>query len=247
MKTQSALEFMTIIGVGLALLAIISAIGTDYIFSYFNNIDMINARQTVSNIIAASSLVYSQGMGAQTKIAITIPSKMIRNFTYMSGQEVNLRFGHTKNPTDVFKDAGVNISGTIPLLGGKHYLYVRMAPSFFNASKTEIHVYLGNSDYSYIGVQTFNDSASNNPSENFSTTQTIYFNIIVVNQTDYPKEPFVDLKVYAMNGSAVKQDSFKLDLSETYSMNLTVPGNYLISVEVPEVNAVGTHLIQVHA
>ncbi len=248
MKSQSALEFMTIVGIGLVLLALTSIIGTDYISNYFSNIDVINARQSVSNIISASSLVYSQGVGAQTKVAVTIPSKMIRNFTYLSAQEVNFRFGQMEKPTDVFRDTGVNISGTIPLLSGKHYLYVKMAPNFFNPNKTEIHVYLEDSNYSYIGVQTFNDSDASIFSDNFAVGQKIYTGIIVANLTDYPKAPFVNFKIYNIGGLEIKDDSFNItSYPHIYGTTIYSPGIYLISIEIPQVNAVGTHMIHVHS
>ena len=247
MKSQSALEFMTIVGIGLILLAITSTIGMNYISNYFNNADVINAQQAVSNIVSASSLVYSQGVGAQTKIAVTIPSSMIRNFTYVSNQEVNFRFGQGEKPTDVFKRTGMNISGALPLLGGKHYIYVKMAPSFFDSNRIEMHIYLEDPNYSYIGVQTFNDSAASIFSDNFASGQNIYTGIVVTNLTDYPKAPFVDIKIYNMEGLEIKNDSFNITAyPQVYETTLSHPGTYLVSVEIPQVNAVGTHLINVY-
>ena len=61
MKNQSAIEFMSVIALGLTLIAVASFFGAEYIVSYFKDIDVINARQTIESIVSSTNLVYAQG------------------------------------------------------------------------------------------------------------------------------------------------------------------------------------------
>lgn len=247
-KSQSAIEFMSMVGIGLILIAITSFIGADYISSYFTDINIINGEQTVETIVAASSLVYSQGIGAQTRISVTLPSNIARNFTYISGREVNLRL-QQQGTQDLFKETGVNISGTLPLTSGKNYLYIKMVPSSNpDSAQGEVKVYLDDPVYSYIGVQTYSYNGSQYVfSSNFSINETGYFKIQVTDINDSQLSPEVELNVYNSAGTPIIEELITVDHNEYYNLSdIDMTGTYLISVRVPDVNAVGTKIFHIY-
>jgi len=228
MKSQSALEFVTVVAIGLALIAISSFFGADYITTYFDSINSINAEQTVDNVVAATNLVYSQGVSAQTKTFVTIPSNIILNRTYISGNEINIEFYYGSNIKDVFNNAAVNMTGSIPLYGGKLTLYVKMEPN-------RTAVIFVDAPVSYMLINTFNNSARTNPDSNFTLGETVYYSIYLKDFNNSAVDSNINIKVYKLDGS---------QFGSTVSTN-TSSGNYNGSFNLTESGYNGKWIISV--
>ncbi|HDQ60010.1 MAG TPA: hypothetical protein ENN30_02345 [Candidatus Woesearchaeota archaeon] len=236
MKSQSALEFLTIVAVGLIILVISSAIGYDYINSYVSSSNTIKARQTTNSIISAANLVYSQGVGAQTRVAVTFPSGLIRNRTYISNKEVNLRFEEF-GVRDAFTSSKIEISGTLPLVQGSTYIYARMTakgPVLFMDSETAL-----------ITVELFNDSARNNQDVSFSTGDTVYYTVNIYDFDGNPIIRDIDIQVYKEDMSATNYYSSATGSSILGQFTILESGDngyWLFSAMDEELKTVGTKL-----
>jgi hypothetical protein len=228
MKSQSALEFVTVVAVGLALIAVSSFFGADYITSYFDSINSINAEQTTNNVVAATNLVYSQGVGAQTKTFVTIPSNIILNRTYISGNEINIEFYYGGHIKDVYNNAAVNMTGSLSVYGGKLTLYIRMEPSRTAIIFTDAPV-------SYILVNTFNNSARTNPDNNFTFNEIVYYSVYLKDFNDSAVDSSINVNVYRTDGSQFGSTASTNTSGGSYngSFNLTESGyggKWIISV-----------------
>lgn len=240
MKSQSALEFMTIVAVGLALIAISSFFGFDYITSYSDNMNTINADEMTDNIISAVNLVYSQGVSAQTKVLVNVPPKVVLNRTYLGKNEINLRLSLGKGYSDVFKKTSVNMAGSIPFGEGQRTLYVKMMPS--NA------IIFSDSPVSYAIVKLFNDSSRTNESYNFTDGQTVYYSVYTYDFNDNVTNSNIVIKVYkpnmAQHGITIETASEGIYNGSFILGEAEDNGTWIVSVTIPEYNLLSTALFE---
>jgi len=234
MKSQSALEFMTIIAIGLMLISISSFFGYDYIFSYFDNVNTINTRQTLSTIISAVNLVYSQGIGAQTRAVVMIPSKTDPSYTYISGKEINFRL--SGRVRDIHGSTATNILGSLPKGEGETTLYFKMTP--------EGAIIFLDSPVSYVILKTFNDSARTNPDTSFNVSDIVYYSAEFKNFSDSNIDADLVVNIYYPNSTLYLNES-GTSSNGVYQGSFVVSekGPWLISLVVPEVNIFSTKLI----
>lgn len=234
MKSQSAIEFLTIIGLGLIILALTSSIGFDYIDAYVGSTTTIKARQAGNNVASAASLVYSQGVGAQTKLAVTFPSGILRNRTYIGNQEVNIRFeDYGYRDAHVYSDN--SFEGSLPLIQGSTYVYAKMT--------SDGPIVFLNSAASYIIVDMYSDSGRTVESSNFTTGDTIYYNATVYDFDGNPISRSLDASIYSPDGtySGHTTTATASTISGQYTVS-GADGYWLISVLDTELNIVGTAL-----
>jgi len=258
MKSQSALEFMTIVGIGLIILAVTSALGVQSITSYSSDINTINARQTVNNLISATKLVYSQGIDSQTKVFVTVPDGVVQNRTYLYDGEINYRFEDI-GVRDYFQRVGIKTYGLLPTSSGKTTITIRMLPgvtfeSIMPGIETGAFFFLDEQDISIILVETYNDSVCDNVNsditlcydKNFSSTKnvSVLFTVFGFEGTTHTwVDELVELSVFRPDGSLF----FREEYTESYvyvELNMEnasgYPGAWLVSIMDPKTRAVGT-------
>jgi hypothetical protein len=233
-KNQSALEFMTIVAVGLVLVSLSSYFGYDYIFSYFDSINAINARQTATTLTSAVNLVYSQGLGAQTRAVILIPTKLDQSQTYISGKEINLRVSNRLK--DIHEHAAVNMAGAIPINEGEITAYVKMTPGKA--------VVFYDMPISYVLIDAFSDSSRTNLSDSFNVSNTVYYTIALKDFEEVNIDSDIAVNVYYPNSTLYTTQSVSTS-SGFYNGSFVASqtGSWLISTYVPEVGLIGTKLV----
>ncbi len=123
MKSQSAIEFMTIIAIGLILIGTASFFGTDYISAYLRSADVNAVRQTVNSLVSGVNIVYAQGRGAVTEAYGSIPEKVDRSGTYAYDNQINYRFGEN-GKIDIYDNTKTNIFGTLPTRQGRYRFFI---------------------------------------------------------------------------------------------------------------------------
>lgn len=238
-KSQSALEFMIIVAMGMVLIAIGSFFGSDYILSYSDSINGINANQMVTNVVSAANLVYSQGVGAQTKIVVTVPHSIVLNRTYMSGNEINLRLSSAAGPTDVFQNAAVNLTGSIPVVEGMLTLYVKMELQ----RKAVVFI---DAPVSYILIGLYNNSGRTQPSMNFTSGQTVYYSVRLYDFNDTLVNSDIIVNVYQTNesqyGSTITTNTTGGYYNGSFVAGAGSNGKWLISVVEQDFDILGTVL-----
>lgn len=263
MKSQSALEFMTIVGIGLIILAVTSALGVQSITSYSSDINTINARQTVNSMISATKLVYSQGINSQTNVFVNVPENVIKNRTYLYNGEINYRF-EDMSTRDYFQKTGISTYGLIPTISGKSTITIRMLlGDVFSENmpgiKTGAFYYLDDNDISLALVETYFFNGTENqidnttyylPEKNFSSEKspTIRFILIGFNSTSKIHEPVnetVVLSIYRPDSSLFFREEYTAMGASVFidMQNSTgYPGHWLVSLMDPKTEAVATTL-----
>jgi hypothetical protein len=191
---------MTVVAVGILLIAISSFFGFDYVLSYFDSINVVNAEQTVDNIVSGTNLVYSQGIGSVTRTVVTIPSGLILNRTYLSDTEINMRFSAAGGFKDVFKNAAVNLTGSIPIREGKLTLFIKMELN------REAVIYI-DGPVSYILLDLFNDSARTQEDTSFANGETVYYSIYLFDFDGNAIDSDVAVSVYRPDMSTFHSNS----------------------------------------
>ena len=236
MKSQAALEFMSIIAVGLTLIAVASFFGVDYITSYFSDINVINAKQTADNILSSTNLVYAQGVGATTKVYVNLPSNLVRDRTYVYGKEINLRFmdGEMR---DLYRNTKVNVYGSIPLNPGRVALTIKM---FSDGA----YLFVNEHDIAIVYVRTFNDSNYANFDDNFSVGDTIYYEINLADINLAAKSSNVNIAIYKPDGNLFDGKNVFVNGEYKGNFSATEKGHWIISAMLPT-KVVGTSVFEV--
>ena len=203
----------------------------------FDNINTINAEQIVSNVVSAVNLVYSQGTGAQTKTVVSIPAGIILNRTYISGTEINIRFHSAGKEKDVFQNAAVNITGSIPIFEGTLTLYVKMEPG----RKAVVFV---DAPVSYILLDTFNDSSRTKPDANFTTGETVYYSVYLKDFNGTAADSDIRINVYTPGevqyGSTLTVTTSGGAYNGSFVLPSSTYGKWIISVVEIDFEILGT-------
>jgi len=238
LKAQSALEFMTVVALGLILISIASFFGVDYITSYFTDINSINARQTIESLVSAINLVYAQGVGAQTKVFVTLPNGIQRSNSYISGNQINIRFSDGVE-RDVFRTTNLRVLGTLPLNPGRTPMIVKM-------ESIGAVIGIAEHDVCFIYALTYSDSSYNNIEDNFSVGSTVYYLIYLEDVNGNSVDSNLNIKIY--NPQREVFIDFNTSTTNGYYNGSFVPnaaGDWLISALNIDTNVVGTALINV--
>ncbi len=237
MKSQSAIEFMSVIMIGLVLIAVASYFGVDYITSYFGDMNIINAKQTVDTIVSSTNLVYAQGVDAQTQIFVTIPSGIVRSKTYVYGDEIHIRFKNG-NIKDFYKNTRVDVFGSLPLNPGKVSLKIRM-------TEDGAFLFIADHDISLVYVRTFNTSSHTDYVDNFSVGDTAYFGVALMDINNNYKNSVVNLIIYRPNGTILAEENVTVNGIFYSDFVVDEVGTWLISAMIPETKVIGTALVKV--
>ncbi len=247
MKSQSAIEFMTIVALGIILIGAASYFGIDYITSYLSDTDLINARQTVDSITSASNIVYAQSVGANSRIPVVIPRSVVRERTYASGNQVNIRFDNG-GAKDVFRDTKPEIFGALPTYPGNIYLNIRMRPEG-NHTPRGAYIYVEELGLSMIFVGTYEDYSliASNFTRTFNQGETVNYLIITENESREFISSNLNIQIYYPNQTLSDEIDASTNSEGKYNNSFTASesGVWLISAMNPDTRLIGTALVWV--
>jgi len=121
-KAQAGIEYAAVLVLFLFILVPVLYIGiTEIQISG----QVSQARIAAESIADAADRVYAQGPGATTTVEIYLPTAV--NYATLSSHEVNINiFLPTGETTDEYALSKGNLTGTLPMLPGRHILVVGM-------------------------------------------------------------------------------------------------------------------------
>ena len=237
MKSQSAIEFLSVVALGLILLIMTSYMGYNYVSNYFFDTNSLNAKQTVSVITSASNLVYSQGLNASTKVTINMPYDVLQNRTYLYGNEINIRFSDP--PKDAIGQPAAPIYGTLPIKPGLNVLYLQMTDK---GVKIKIE-----DNIAFVGVRTYNDTSYLYENDSFPAGGTLYYQVVLEHFNGTAVDSALDINYYDTDSSLINSSSVSTT-NGIYNGTLDVTGSAgfeLISVSIASEKILGTALFNV--
>lgn len=237
-KAQSAIEFMSIIALGMILLIMTSYLGYNYVSGYFFDTNGMNAKQTVSVTTSAANLVYSQGLNASTKLTINMPNDIVRNRTYIYDREINIRFSDP--PRDVTGYSAAPLYGTLPVKPGANLLYIQMTNEGIKLKVDD--------DIAFIGVRTYNDSSYQNEDVSFDAGENLYYQIKLEHFNGTSANSAIEVDYYNSNSALISSSSVSTT-NGMYNGTLVVSGSplgfRLISAYIADERILGTALFNV--
>ena len=121
-KAQASVEILIIIAIFLAGLAIITFVLLNLQNSFSGSIEAKKARTTIDTISDAAEKVHQQGLGAKTKVFVTIPNNV--NFITISENILLVNLDAGGDARDTYGVLDFNISGDIPTERGNVFLYL---------------------------------------------------------------------------------------------------------------------------
>lgn len=129
MKSQAAIEYLIMVGVGLLAVTLLFYYTRTY---SMESLAVNQARETVNNLAQAVDHVYSLGPGSRTRVQVNIPTNVINRS--ISNNEILLRVSTRSGVTDVWALTRANITGTLPSGSGTFYITVTMGNQSVNLS-----------------------------------------------------------------------------------------------------------------
>jgi hypothetical protein len=236
MRAQSAIEFLSIVSMGLILLAVVSGLGYDYFTGYFRDVNPIKTTQTINRLMTATNLVYTQGVGSQTKVILDLPPGIIINRTYLDKKEINIRYESSDGTKDALAVLPYNISGTLPTREGPAVVYATLS-----GDGTVIKM---DANISSITIKLYNSTGSEK--YNFTTGNTIRYNITLSMLNGTAINGNITIRIFRPNMTNVLETSVQTS-GGYYSNTYTLPagssnGYWLFSVMEKINEGIGTKL-----
>lgn len=121
-KSQTAVEFIIILGVLLAILSIMISINFEVLGNFENQVAATKAKDAVTEIFKASKTVYEEGQGAKTKIFINIPRAVYGASVADNIVEVNLSIEGAN--ISIYRKTYFDVVGTLPTEKGYYWMNV---------------------------------------------------------------------------------------------------------------------------
>ncbi len=121
MKGQVATEYLMIIGIGLFIVTIVFY----YTITYSSeSVSVSQAKEAADTIAKAADYVYSMGVGSQTTVVINLPYRIIES--HVENKEILFKLTLKSGITDVYSITKGDVSGTLPIRHGRHYITLNM-------------------------------------------------------------------------------------------------------------------------
>jgi len=120
MKSQAALEYFTIVTVGLVIIIPMIIYLNDAYLSYKDENKISLARIAVDKISNSANWVFSQGPPAKIKIEVSLPEG-IESISF-ANNTVNFRIRTKSGYTDVYKETNMPIVGNISTDSGYYII-----------------------------------------------------------------------------------------------------------------------------
>ncbi len=124
-RAQAATEFMIILAIITIIFIIIVGITQQTQRSVESQNTREQAREFVSQLSHNARLVYTQGVGAKTRITVTLPAHVAA--LTMSNQSIALTYAYGGSNTSVYETLPFSVNGSLPnLFSGTFVLDIEM-------------------------------------------------------------------------------------------------------------------------
>jgi len=121
-RGQSSVELLVLFSVGLAIVLIIITANQQTFFSLNSQYDSEKARAVVNDIADAAERVYSQGVGAKTRIYVSIPPLV--NEINISGNVVDIELLSGDSHRNIYRTFNFNVEGNLTKEEGNYWVLV---------------------------------------------------------------------------------------------------------------------------
>lgn len=132
-KAQTALEYLTMVGIGLVILMGLLTFAYFWTSSSREEMSISIASKSVNEIVEAANLVYAQGYPAKTTVTIHIPPNI--ESSEIQASIVSMRLRVRGGYTDVHATAKGNLTGTLPPTPGYYKLTIQSYGNYVNISR----------------------------------------------------------------------------------------------------------------
>lgn len=122
-KSQAAVEIIIILAFILIILLALISLNQDLMDSFSGQLNANKAKITVNDLGDAAQQVYQQGVGAQTRVFVTIPKGV--SSSSISDHTLRITLGEGGNKRDVYRNVDFQIAGNIPMQQGNHWITVK--------------------------------------------------------------------------------------------------------------------------
>jgi len=163
-KGQAAIELMIILGVALAVLLFILSFSNEQIADINQDRQLKTAQTAANEIVSAANDVYFQGTGARKKVFYEVPSGIDEAQSGIENQTVVFKV----LGSDVFAQAKVQISGSLPTGPGGHWVwleskegYVSIGIEYVSLSESAIYKVMGQDTNANKTITVTNDYSGN--------------------------------------------------------------------------------------
>jgi len=130
MKSQVALEYLLVVGFGLAV--VIPVFYYSIIYSS-ESVMTSQAQDAVNTLAKNADYVYSLGSGSSAKVTITIPQKVLN--TTIQDKFILIQLKLSSGITDIKAMAKANLTGSIPNTPGTYNIFLNMTEKEVKISK----------------------------------------------------------------------------------------------------------------
>ena len=121
-RSQSAVELIIILAIGLVLLIAVFEIFFNANTSFSGQLEAKKAKATVDALADAAEMVHQQGVGSRTRIYTAIPDNV--NYVNLTNGLISMNLYTGGNSRDVYRTLSFNVSGSVPKEEGNLFLYV---------------------------------------------------------------------------------------------------------------------------
>lgn len=131
-RSQSAVELIVILAIGLVLLIVVFEVFFDANISFTGRLEAKKARVAVDSVADAAEMVQQQGVGSRARIYVAIPDNV--NRINLTGGLIQMSLYAGGNLRDVYRTLSFNVSGSIPTDEGNLFLYVESREGYVRIS-----------------------------------------------------------------------------------------------------------------
>lgn len=140
-KAQVAVEFVIIFAFILVILLALIAVNQDLVTSINSQLRAAKAKVTINDLSEAAQRVYQQGVGAQTKVFVSIPSGVVN--TQVLNQTLLITLAGTTAERDVYGNLNFQVSGFIPSEEGNYWITVKARQGYVVIGFALVDIYPG--------------------------------------------------------------------------------------------------------
>jgi len=138
LKAQGAVEMMIITSATLVILVTLIAVNQDVITTTGYMIERDKAAALIGDISSAAELVYHQGVGAKTRVFVTVPDNV--DTIDIGNKTMKITFA---NEEVVYRNLDFNVSGNLPTDEGNQWVIIESLENYTRIY-TEAYGYCGN-------------------------------------------------------------------------------------------------------
>jgi hypothetical protein len=138
MRGQAAVEWMVVLSVAMLVLAVMLSFNEENYRSFRDNLRVSQAKASLNDLENAVNFVYSQGLGAKTRIYVTVPEAS--NFTVntlSSGEGQIEALVYIRGKEEYFEVyTQANLTGSLPEKAGQYCIDVECLGEVVNITRS---------------------------------------------------------------------------------------------------------------